>query len=81
MYSDDLRNWIVKDTLITSNDPFFHGFQYVDWQFDGNDIVAVSRTAFDEVRGLPTRQHDANFFTFHQFKNFRTDVIETIIIN
>jgi len=80
MYSDDLRNWTVKDTLITSNDPFFHGFQYVDWQFDGNDIIAVSRTAFEEERGLPTRQHDANFFLFHRFKNFRKEKIETIKI-
>lgn len=73
MHSDNLRDWIVKDTLISSNNPFFHGFQYVDWQFEGNDIIAVSRTAFEEERGLPTRQHDANFFLFHRFEDFREE--------
>ncbi len=73
MYSYDLRNWMVKDTIISSDNPFFHGFQYVDWQFDNNDIIAVSRTAFEDTDGLPVRQHDANFFTFHRIANFRTN--------
>ncbi len=80
MYSDNLRNWTVKDTLISSRYPFFHGFQYIDWQFEGNDIIAVSRTAFEESRGLPVRQHDANFFLFHRFGNFRNQKIETIVV-
>lgn len=71
MYSHDLRNWIIKDTIISSDNPFFHGFQYVDWQFESNDIVAVSRTAFEDTDGLPIRQHDANFFTFHRIQDFR----------
>lgn len=71
MYSYDLRNWTVKDTIISSDNPFFHGFQYVDWQIENNDIVAVSRTAFEDTDGLPVRQHDANFFTFHRIANFR----------
>lgn len=78
MYSDDLRNWNVKDTLISADNPFFHGFQYTDWQFDGNDIIAVTRTAFEEERGLPVRQHDANFLTFYRFANFRTNKINTL---
>ena len=78
MYSDDLRKWNVKDTLISTENPFFYGFQYTDWQFDGNDIIAVTRTAFEEQRGLPMRQHDANFFTFYRFKNFRNTKIETL---
>lgn len=79
--SSDLRHWEIKDTLIISDNPFFHGFQYADWQFDGKDIVAVLRTAFDEERGLPKRQHDANFLTFMRLCNFRTDKIPTIKIN
>jgi hypothetical protein len=78
MYSDDLRNWNVKDTLISTENPFFYGFQYTDWQFDGNDIIAVIRTAFEEERGLPMRQHDANFFTFYRFENFRNNKIEAL---
>lgn len=78
MYSDDLRTWNVKDTLISADNPFFYGFQYTDWQFDGNDIIAVTRTAFEEERGLPMRQHDANFFTFYRFKDFRNSKIQAL---
>jgi hypothetical protein len=77
MYSDDLRNWIIKDTLMSSENPFFHGFQYADFQFDGNDLAIVYRTGYEEERGLPTRQHDANFFTFLKFENFRDGLLST----
>jgi hypothetical protein len=43
------------------------GFQYVDWQFDGDDLVAVCRLAWNGAN-----YHDANFITFHRVKNFRT---------
>ncbi len=43
------------------------GFQYADWQFDGDDLVAVVRTAWGAGN-----YHDANFITFHRVKNFRT---------
>lgn len=70
--SPDLRNWTLRrDNLLYNADPFFHGFQYIDWKIDGNDIVFVSRTAIPEERGLPIRQHDANMMTFHRIKNFR----------
>lgn len=69
--SDDLRNWEIRDTVISHDDPHFHGYQYWDWQFDGNDIIAVSRTASESETGLPVRQHDANYLTFHRIKNFR----------
>lgn len=71
--SDDLRNWTIRDTLISNNDPYYHGYQYIDWQIDGEDIIAVSRTAHDYRKGLPVRQHDANYLTFHRFKNFRNE--------
>lgn len=71
MSSPDLRNWTITDTLISKDNPFLNGFQYVDWQFEGNDIIAVSRTAFPDERGLPIRQHDANYLLFHRFSNFR----------
>ena len=70
--SADLRNWTVVKEVISSNNCFFHGFQYTDWEFDGNDIIAVSRTAFPESRGLPIRQHDANMLTFHRIVDFRS---------
>ncbi len=72
-YSDDLIRWVVKDTVLSDPDPHFHGYQYVDWRVDGEDIILVSRTAAAVKQGLPTRQHDANFFTFHRIRNFRNN--------
>ena len=80
--STDLRTWDVEALLVSSNNPFFHGFQYVDWVFEGDDIIAVCRCAFEEERGLPERQHDANMLVFFRWENFRNpDGIETIVYN
>lgn len=43
------------------------GFQYVDWLFDDEDIVFVSRTAYKDAHSF----HDANYITFHRLRNFR----------
>ena len=48
-----------------------HGFQYADWLFDGDDIVFVSRTAFDDSEGGAADYHNANYLTFHRIENFR----------
>lgn len=69
--SPDLREWSTERTVLGSDDPFFDGFQYADWQFDGDDIVAAVRLAMEEERGLPTRQHDANFLVFKRITDFR----------
>ena len=37
----------------------------------GDDLIALSRTAWPDGLGGPVRQHDANYLTFHRFKNFR----------
>lgn len=71
--STDLRNWNEERTIIESDNPFFDGFQYADWQFDGDDMIAVVRTAMEEERGLPQRQHDANMLVFVRVKDFRRD--------
>jgi hypothetical protein len=78
--STDLRNWNEERTIIESDNPFFDGFQYADWQFDGEDIISVIRTAMEEERGLPQRQHDANMLVFVRVKDFRHDG-ERILIN
>ncbi len=70
-YSADLVTWVPYKVVLENEDPFFHGFQYVDWQFDGKDIVAVCRMACPEQRGLPNRQHDANLLSFLRVANFR----------
>lgn len=70
--SEDLVNWkMVKDDVLYNPDPYFHGFQYCDWDFDGDDIVGVVRMACPEERGLPIRQHDANMLTFIRIPQFR----------
>lgn len=69
--SSDLYNWQIVDTVLTCMRPDYYGYQYVDWQIDGKDIVFVSRTAWQDEYGLPPRQHDANYLTFHRLKHFR----------
>jgi hypothetical protein len=69
--SADLRKWEIRCVLLHHPDADRHGFQYVDWQFDKNDMVAVSRTAWDDDAGGAHNFHDANFMTFHRVRNFR----------
>ncbi|HKT65145.1 MAG TPA: sialidase family protein [Burkholderia sp.] len=69
--SPDLVHWTTRRTVLSHPDWSRHGFQYVDWQFDGNDIVAVVRTSFDDPQGGAHSQHDANFVTFNRVADFR----------
>lgn len=72
--SDDLRDWrehyrmlrYQEGTAVVKEGSRV-GFQYVDWQFDGEDIVAVCRTCWDGLN-----YHDANMITFHRVRGFRT---------
>ena len=72
--SADLLNWRHVKTLIEDDSPLSHddsirltGFQYVDWQYDGDDIIYIVRTAYNGARNF----HDANRITFHKIANFR----------
>ena len=69
--SPDLKTWSVRHILLQHPDALKHGFQYVDWLFEGEDLIAVSRTAFDDSLGGAHNQHDANYLTFHRIRNFR----------
>ena len=69
--SDDLRQWTVRSIVLYHPGPERHAFQYVDWQFDGDDLIAVSRTAYDDAEGEAHNGHDANFITFHRSARFR----------
>lgn len=71
MYSKDLMEWEIRTVLLRHPDVVKHGFQYVDWQFEGNDIIAACRTAWDDEEGGARNNHDANFLTFHRWGNFR----------
>lgn len=70
--SSDLRHWEERCELLYHPDVARHGFQYVDWQFDGNDMIALCRTAFDDPEGGARNNHDANYLTFHRIQSFRS---------
>ena len=72
MSSSDLRTWKVEKTPLQHADIKTVGFQYPDWLFEGDDIIAVVRTAFPEADGtLAHNAHDANWMTFHRIAGFR----------
>ena len=71
--SPDLRNWTEEQVVLFAPDPRYHGFQYPYFVFEDDDIIFVSRTAFEDEDGLPVRQHDANYLTFHRVEDFRGD--------
>jgi hypothetical protein len=71
LHSQDLRRWKVCSVLLHHPDVTRHGFQYVDWQFDGDDIIAACRTAYDDGLGGAHSFHDANFLTFHRVQKFQ----------
>lgn len=78
MSSPDLTNWEIRDKILRWNegahlktwDTF--GFQYVDWLFEDNDIIFVSRTSW-----YGSRYHDANMITFHRINNFRASTLHS----
>jgi len=70
--STDLRTWEERTTVLRWREgerisgKAKVGFQYVDWQFDGEDLVAVCRTAWNA-----DNYHNSNFITFHRIRDFR----------
>lgn len=69
MASDDLNNWYVVTDLFdySDKDPQEVGFQYVDFEFERDDIIYLCRTALNNAHNF----HDSNYSTFHRIKNFR----------
>ncbi|HLT87887.1 MAG TPA: sialidase family protein [Sphingobacterium sp.] len=69
--SKDLKNWEDVKTILEHEDVINHGFQYVDWSFEGDDIIVLSRTAHFDGKANARNNHDANFLTFHRIDRFR----------
>ncbi|MBN2295403.1 MAG: hypothetical protein JXM70_23430 [Pirellulales bacterium] len=65
---DGGKTWKLNSIILQHPDRKNTAFQYVDWQFEGDDIIFVSRTAYGESHNF----HDANYFTFHRLSGFRT---------
>ena len=73
--SKNLRDWQVVRRLLEDDTGLpweqsvrLTGFQYVDWQFDGDDILYVVRTSYRGAHNF----HDANQIVFHRLKRFRS---------
>lgn len=69
MSSEDLSEWRLEYDLIDRRhaDPQKVGFQYVDFEIEGDDVIYLCRTSENGARNY----HDANYQTFHRIKNFR----------
>lgn len=69
MSSKDLCKWdVVMDVLDRrEEDPLKVGFQYVDFEFDGDDITYLCRTAINGAHSF----HDSNYSVFARIQNFR----------
>lgn len=71
--SADLLHWQVERDCLNLEDMQWYqdcehcGMHYCSWCFDGEDLIAVCRTALHDCRNF----HDANMMTFHRFRNFR----------
>lgn len=74
MSSTDLRAWTPHHVALYHANTASHGFQYLDWQFDGEDLVVAARTAFDDGIGGADNQHNSNYLTFHRLERFRRHV-------
>lgn len=72
--SNDLIHWLHVSTVMSDDsgigyDDSMHltGFEYVDWQFDGNDLIYIIRTAYKGAANY----HDSNRILFGKLPDFR----------
>ncbi len=71
--STDLLTWTLQGDILRDDSPWavqYTGFQYVDWIFDGDDILAACRMGLNGAHNF----HDANYLTFHRVRNFEAGV-------
>ncbi len=76
-----LESWTVESIVLQHEDSKFVGWQYVDWFFEGKDIVFVSRTSYFDGVENAKNQHDSNFMTFHRLADFRLRSMKTPPLN
>ncbi len=67
--SSDLVHWRILCDLLdySALDTEKVAFQYIDFLFDGDDLLYLSRTAFNDAANF----HNSNYCTFHRVKEFR----------
>ena len=71
MSSPDLKRWTIRSIVLEHPDAHKVGFQYVDWLFEGDDLIAAIRMAHGDALGGAHNCHDANYLAFYRVKNFR----------
>jgi len=77
--SKDLSHWDVEKIFLYTENVTQEGFQYFQFDYDGNDMVVASRTAFN-IGGTMDRGHDSNLLTVHKIQNFRTAAPDQILV-
>jgi len=68
--SPDLEHWKLNKIVLASDNVKYHGFQYVDWQFDGKDIIVMDRVGYTDEFGEADNAHNSNYIIFHRIKNY-----------
>ncbi len=70
IYSRDLYTWHVAKHVLDCRhmDRTKIGFQYTDQIIDGDDLLFLSRTAYNGAHNF----HDSNYQTLHRIENFRS---------
>ena len=70
--STDLRTWELDRIFLYHPNARGVAFQYLNFEFEGEDLLIVSRTAYCvNLFWPPPRGHDSNLMTFHRIKDFR----------
>ena len=64
--SEDFERWRVAH-IVADGSAVGNAFTYPEWLIDGEDVLLVSRTAWNGA----VNQHDTNMITFHRISNFR----------
>ncbi|MFL1683083.1 MULTISPECIES: sialidase family protein [Bacteroidales] len=70
--SENLKDWKLNAIILASDNVTYHGFQYVDWLFDGEDIIVACRTGYEDGMGGSDNAHNSNYMTFHRIKNYKS---------
>ncbi|MGZ0707800.1 hypothetical protein ACWPKO_05640 [Coraliomargarita sp. W4R53] len=77
--SQDLRRWRMEKIFLYSKNIDYEGFQYFNFDFDGDDIVLAARVAFNVGGNKPPRGHDSNLLTFHRIADFRNSQYDHVL--
>ncbi|MBL9213783.1 MAG: hypothetical protein JNL92_25185, partial [Opitutaceae bacterium] len=48
------------------------------WLFEGDDLIVVARTAYDDGIEGAENQHNSNYLTFHRIGQFRRHAGERV---